>query len=97
MVTEPTPFGLNDLKLSVNVLKELQKPFGVIVNRAGLGDDKLYHYLDANNIELLADIPFDRQVAHTYSSGNLITDQSSKYKELFLHLYNTIKKQEQHD
>ncbi|TDO03423.1 P-loop NTPase [Sunxiuqinia elliptica] len=97
LVTEPTPFGLNDLKLSVNVLKELQKPFGVIVNRAGLGDDKLYHYLDANNIELLADIPFDRQVAHTYSSGNLITDQSSKYKELFLHLYDTLKKQEQHD
>ncbi|MHA7111681.1 P-loop NTPase [Sunxiuqinia elliptica] len=97
LVTEPTPFGLHDLQLSVHVLKELQKPFGVIVNRAGLGDDKLYHYLKENNISLLADIPFDRQVAHTYSCGNLITDESSKYKELFLHLYDTLKKQAQHD
>lgn len=95
LVTEPTPFGLNDLNLSVDSLKELGKPFGVIVNRSGLGDDKLYQYLHENDIQLLADIPFDRQIAHEYSEGRLIAETLPEYRELFQRLYETIKNQVQ--
>lgn len=59
LVTEPTPFGLRDLKQSVETLKSMGKSCGVIINRAGLGNDDIYSYLNAENIPLLMSIPFD--------------------------------------
>lgn len=93
LVTEPTPFGLNDLKLSVDTLKELNTPCGVIINRADIGDNSVTEYLQENNIQLLGKIPFDRRVAEKYSEGNLITDDFPEYQEIFSELVNSILKQ----
>ncbi|WP_297093607.1 ATP-binding protein [uncultured Draconibacterium sp.] len=71
LVTEPTPFGLHDFKITVELLKEIQKPFGVIVNKAGLGNDAIYQFLEANNIPLLGKIPFSKAYAENYSRGEL--------------------------
>ena len=74
LVTEPTPFGLSDLKQSVNTLKEIGKPFGVIVNRAGLGNRDIYTYLKEEKIELLLEIPYNAHIAEIYSRGELIVN-----------------------
>ncbi len=74
LVTEPTPFGLHDLKITVEMLKDLQKPFGVVVNKAGLGSDEVYNFLEENNIELLGDIPFSKEYASNYASGDILKD-----------------------
>ena len=72
LVTEPTPFGLHDLKITVELLKDLQKPFGVIVNKAGLGSKDVYDFLTEKNIELLGDIPFAKEYAANYASGDIL-------------------------
>jgi MinD superfamily P-loop ATPase len=72
LVTEPTPFGLHDLKITVELLKDLNKPFGVIVNKAGLGNNDVYRFLETNNIELLGKIPFAKEYASDYASGNIL-------------------------
>lgn len=74
LVTEPTPFGLHDLKITVELLLELKKPFGVVVNKSGLGSNNVYEYLNENEIELLGEIPFSREFAHMYSAGELLKD-----------------------
>ncbi|MFA5444864.1 MAG: ATP-binding protein [Bacteroidales bacterium] len=90
LVTEPTPFGLNDLKLSVETLEQLEKPFGVIVNRAGLGDDRVYDWLEEKNIPLLMKIPFDKNIARIYSQSLLLVRENPLYEALFLDLLKTI-------
>lgn len=72
LVTEPTPFGLHDLKLTVDLLKEIEIPFGVIINKAGLGDQAVYTYLQDENIELLGEIPFSQEFAARYANGLLL-------------------------
>jgi MinD superfamily P-loop ATPase len=78
LVTEPTPFGLSDLKQSVETLKLLKKPFGVIINRAGLGNDGVKRYLDQENIQLLMEIPFDKEIARTCTRGDLVSATNQK-------------------
>jgi len=90
LVTEPTPLGLNDLKLSVETLQHLGKPFGVIVNRANLGDDAVYKYLQKNNIALLMEIPMDREIARIYSEGRMLVDEKPEFQSQFIQLYKTI-------
>ena len=90
LVTEPTPFGLNDLKLAVAVVRELRLPFGVVVNRAGSGDDRVQDYCRAEWITVLAEIPDDRRVAEAYSRGELAVDALPEYRELFQSLFNKI-------
>ena len=86
LVTEPTPFGLHDLKLMIEMLKEIKQPFGVIVNKAGLGNDEVYEYLKQENIEIIGEIPFDKDYASKYAGGNLLKDISpeteKRYKEM---------------
>ena len=72
LVTEPTPFGLHDLKLAVETMNELKKSFGVVINRYGIGDDQVINYCKANGIDILAKIPNSRQIAELYSEGHLI-------------------------
>lgn len=72
LVTEPTPFGLYDLKLTVELVNDMHKMYGVIINKAGLGDDKVYGYLNQNNITLLGEIPFSREYAAFYAKGELL-------------------------
>lgn len=90
LVTEPTPFGLNDLKLSVETLQHLNKKCGVIVNRAGLGNRDVYDYLQLNNIPLLMEIPFDREIARIYSEGLLLAEEKPAYQLQFIELLKTV-------
>lgn len=72
LVTEPTPFGLNDLRLAVELMRELGRPFGVVINRAGIGNDEVKKYCEAEKITLLAELPDDRRVAEAYSRGEMM-------------------------
>jgi len=90
LVTEPTPFGLNDLKLAVAVVRELELPFGVVVNRADRSDDRLAVYCREAGIPVLAEIPDDRRVAEAYSRGELMVDALPEYRSLFQRLYADI-------
>lgn len=90
LVTEPTPFGLNDLKLSVETVQQIGKPFGVIINRAGLGDLSVYEWLEQNSISLLMEIPFDAKIARIYSEGKLLVEEDAIYLAQFINLYKTI-------
>lgn len=71
LVTEPTPFGLYDLQITVELLKEIQIPFGVIVNKANVGSNQIYDYLKKENIELIGEIPFMKEYAYNYANGEL--------------------------
>ncbi len=90
LVTEPTPFGLNDLKLSVETLEQLDKPFGVVVNRTGLGNDRVYDWLEEKQIPLLMKIPFDKNIARIYSQSRLLVREDPSYATRFLDLLKTI-------
>ncbi|MBM3241131.1 (4Fe-4S)-binding protein [Candidatus Poribacteria bacterium] len=90
LVTEPTPFGYHDLTLAVGVVRELGIPCGVIVNRAGIGDDKVYKYCDAEHIEILMQIPMDRKIAEASSDGIPLVEALPEYKEKFTNLFQKI-------
>lgn len=83
LVTEPTLFGLNDLQLAVETVRGLKKNFGVIINRAVEGADPVSDYLKEQGIELLAKIPFDRQLAVWYSEGKIPVLESDKLHKIF--------------
>lgn len=89
VVTEPTPFGLHDLKLTVELLTEMDKAFGVVINKAGLGDHQVYHYLKKHQIDLIGEIPFDRVYAAHYANGQLLDHKPEKIAQA----YNEITKQ----
>lgn len=72
LISEPTPFGLHDLGLAVETMRHLDKPFGVVINRWGIGDSKILDYLKAEKITLLATIPQDREIAASYSKGQIL-------------------------
>jgi len=74
LVTEPTPFGLSDLKQSVETLRTMDKSFGVIINRTGIGDNKVQEYLYHEEITLLLEIPYKKEIAEMYSNGKLVSD-----------------------
>jgi len=83
LVTEPTPFGLNDLKLAVEMVRALELPFAVVVNRADMGDDQTRHYCRQEGIDIIAEIPDDRQVAEAYSRGEMACDVIPRYRNLY--------------
>lgn len=83
LVTESTPFGLHDLRLAVATARLLKLPFGVIINRAGIGNSEIYDYLLSEKIEVLAEIPDDREVAGTYSRGGILVDENKDYRLIF--------------
>jgi len=80
LVTEPTPFGLNDLRLAVEMARELDLHFGVIINRCDVGDDRVVGYCNDENIQILLEIPDDRRVAEAYSRGELAVDAVPEYR-----------------
>lgn len=92
LVTEPTPFGLSDLKQSVETLRQMKKPFGVVINRAGMGDNSVERYLQKEGIELLLEIPFDRQIASQYSKGLLVSQQRPELADSLINLVKKIVK-----
>jgi MinD superfamily P-loop ATPase len=90
LVTEPTPFGLSDLKQSIETLKTMSKKYGVIINRAGMGDQGVYEYLKEERIPLLMEIPFDKSIAMHYSKGEIFASINTKFQEKLLMMFNSI-------
>jgi MinD superfamily P-loop ATPase len=90
LVTEPTPFGLNDLQLAVGVVRELGIRFGVILNQSDSGDDQVMDYCRQEGIPVLLEIPFSRDLAVAYSKGVAIIEQDASYLERFQHLCQAI-------
>lgn len=90
LVTEPTPFGLYDLKLAVGAVKLLNIPSGLVINRSDIGDDKVYTYAGEAGLPILMEIPFDRRIAEAYSRGEMIVEAMPEFKEKFLELYQDI-------
>ena len=90
LVTEPTPFGLHDLKLAVGAVRILDIPCGLVINRADMGDEAVKAYADKENLPILMEIPFDRRIAEAYSRGDMIVDVLPEWKKQFLNLYNDI-------
>ena len=93
LVTEPTPFGLNDLVLAVEVLKKMEVPFGVVINRSDLGDRKTEEYCQAEGIPVLMKIPFKKKIASSYSKGRAIVEDFPEYEKRFIDMFNKIKEQ----
>jgi MinD superfamily P-loop ATPase len=90
LVTEPTPFGLHDLALAVEVAKKLTIPCGVVINRADLGDGAVVHYCELENIPVLMHIPFDREIAVLYSKGIPFIIEHKEYINQFQGMFENI-------
>ncbi len=90
LVTEPTPFGLHDLKLAVGMVGILGMPFGIIVNRSTTGDRQVWHYCQEENIPILLEIPDDREIAEGYARGQLMIELKPEYKKQFQDLIQSI-------
>jgi len=91
MVTEPTPFGLHDLRLAVEVARdELGLPVGVVINRDGVGDQGVDDYCAAESIPILMRIPLDRRIAEAYSDGGTLVEALPEYRAKFIQLYRRI-------
>lgn len=72
LVTEPTPFGLHDLKLAVNTMREIKMDFAVVVNRWGIGNDEVITYCREEKVDIIARLPDKRRIAELYSMGKLV-------------------------
>lgn len=92
LVTEPTPFGLYDLKLAVGAVQILNIPCGLVINRSDLGDDKVREYAHQKGLPILMEMPFDRKIAEAYSMGEMLVDVMPEWKDRFLGLYHKIEK-----
>jgi MinD superfamily P-loop ATPase len=92
LVTEPTPFGLYDLKLAVGAVQMLDIPLGVVINRSDLGDDNVRQYARQMGLPILMEIPFNRKIAEAYSQGEMLVDVMPEWSDRFQRLYNRIEK-----
>ncbi len=91
LVTEPTPFGLNDLSLAVEVVRKLGIPCGVVINRVGVGSEEVEQYCHREGIPVLLRIPLDRNIATLYSRGVPLIEGMPRWREEFLRLFQDIK------
>ncbi len=92
LVTEPTPFGLHDLKLAVETVRQIGIPFGVVINRSDIGDDRVRRYCEENQIPVLAEIPDDRRIAEAYSRGETAIAAVPEARESFTRLDREIRR-----
>ncbi len=90
LVTEPTPFGLHDLRLAVEVMQVMKLPCGVVVNRAGLHEGYVRWFCGARRIPILAEIPDDRRLAEAYSQGLHVCEALPEYESVFAGLLEAI-------
>jgi len=93
LVTEPTPFGLHDLKLTVEVMHALKLPCGVVINRADLSESELPSFCRLQGIPVLGEIPDDRRIAEAYSRGRMICEALPEYQTTFEGLLGAIEQQ----
>lgn len=91
LVTEPTPFGLNDLAIAVDTVRELGLPAGVVVNRHGVGDERVRSYCRDEGIDILAEIPDDRRVAEVYSRGGIVAEELPEYARRYEELLDALR------
>lgn len=94
LVTEPTPFGLHDLKLALETMKKMGKNYGVVINRHGIGNDEVLNYCNKANIPVIAKIPNDRRIAELYSRGKLVFPEIPEVKLQLENIWNYILKME---
>ncbi|MFP4001358.1 MAG: 4Fe-4S binding protein [Thermoplasmata archaeon] len=97
LVSDPTPFGVNDLKLSVDMCRGIGIEPVVIVNRAEYKDDRLKEYCEEENLEIIGEIPDDREIAETYSKGDMIVEELDEYKGTFKEIARTLGKMSNED
>ncbi len=90
LVTEPTPFGLNDLMLAVEMSRKIEVPAGVIINRSDIGDNRIDEYCGKEKIPILLRIPFKRDIAVSYSRGIPLVSAYPEYREEFKKLFDHI-------
>ena len=90
LVTEPTPFGLNDLALAVETVKELAIPCGVVLNRTGVGDNRVEDYCNEKSIPVLLTIPLDTEIARLYSRGITLVAGMPDWRSSFLRLFDRV-------
>ena len=83
LVTEPTPFGLNDLELAVGMVRELHIPFAVAINRSDIGNEEVREYCNREQIEIVLEIPDDRRIAEAYSRGEMVIHALPEYQKTF--------------
>jgi MinD superfamily P-loop ATPase len=92
LVTEPTPFGLNDLKLAVEMIRQLGVRHGVVINRADSGDHRVREFCEAEKIPILHELPDDRRLAVAYSRGRLAVSVLPEWRTMFLDLWSRLDK-----
>ena len=91
IVVEPSPFGLSDMKLVVQLLRDMKIPFGVVINKFDEDENIVKKYCDNEKIEIIGTIPFDRKIAEAYSKGEIIADALSEYRENFETILKRVK------
>jgi MinD superfamily P-loop ATPase len=90
LVTEPTPFGLHDLQVAVEVIQMIDLPMGVVINFSGIGDRGVYDYCEKQGIPIMMEIPFDRRIAELYSNGIPFVEAMPEWKQRFTDLLGLI-------
>ena len=91
IVVEPSPFGLSDMKLVVQLLRDMKIPFGVVINKFDEDKNIVKKYCDDEKIEIIGTIPFDRKIAEAYSKGEIIADTLPEYRENFETILKRVK------
>ena len=91
LVTEPTPFGLHDLKIAVSLVRKLSKPFGIVINKALDNNSLIKDFCEDEGIEILMEIPYSKEIAISYSGGVLPVKENSEWAEKFTRLFYRIK------
>lgn len=93
LVTEPTPFGLHDLEITVEVVRQLGAPIGVVVNFSSIGDQGVYDFCKEQGIPILMEIPFDRTIAELYSRGVPFVEAMPEWKQRFRRLADQVREE----
>jgi MinD superfamily P-loop ATPase len=91
LVTEPTPFGLHDLKIAVDTVRKLERPLAVVLNKSGSGNDAIINeYCEQEKIEIIGKIPQSREIAEAYSRGELVYNINSEIRQAWSHLMDNL-------
>ncbi len=92
LVAEPTPFGLHDLEIAVETAQEIGIPLGVVINKEGLGDDRVSIYCQEKNIPILGRIAHDRRIATVYARGGMVVEEIPEYQVVFSRIWDEVQK-----
>jgi len=90
LVTEPTPFGLNDLELAADLVKMLGLPAGVVINRADIGDDRVHRFCERRGLPILLELPYDEDLARRYARGEAVAAVDPEWRRRFRELYDRV-------